>query len=118
MTERALCPICSKRKQERYCPAKGEKICAVCCGTWREVTLDCPPDCTYLINAHRHEREHRTPLTEDQIPLPTIAFSPNLVYEQQPAILGLIQTILNFAAEHPDLADGDVLAATMALGES
>jgi hypothetical protein len=118
MTGRARCPICSKHKPERYCPAKGEQICAVCCGTWREVTLDCPPDCTYLVNAHRHEREHRKPLTEDQIPFPTIAFSPNLVYEQQPAIVGLIQTILNFAVEHPELADGDVLAATMALGES
>ena len=31
------CPICEKRKASRFCPAKAEKICAVCCGTEREV---------------------------------------------------------------------------------
>ena len=67
MTERSLCPICSKRRPERFCPAKGKKICAVCCGTEREVTLDCPTDCNYLIKAHQYEREHRQPLTEDQM---------------------------------------------------
>ncbi len=45
-----ICPICGKRRPERFCPAKGEKICAVCCGKEREVTLDCPADCTYLIS--------------------------------------------------------------------
>ena len=38
------CPICEKRPPKRFCPAKGEKICAVCCGREREVTIDCPPD--------------------------------------------------------------------------
>ncbi len=47
------CPICEKRKAARFCPAKGEKICAVCCGTEREVTIDCPSDCAYLLAAHR-----------------------------------------------------------------
>ena len=39
------CPICEKRKAQRFCPAKGEKICAVCCGKEREVIIDCPVDC-------------------------------------------------------------------------
>src|SRR5262249_16974412 len=41
------CPICEKRKGARFCPAKGEKICAICCGTEREVTIDCPVHCSY-----------------------------------------------------------------------
>ena len=52
------CPICEKRRAERFCPAKAEKICAVCCGKEREVTITCPTDCAYLISAHRYEREH------------------------------------------------------------
>src|SRR2546430_17653885 len=52
------CPICDRRKPARFCPAKGEKICAVCCGTEREVTIDCPSDCSYLIAAHRYESKH------------------------------------------------------------
>src|SRR3989442_2247168 len=48
--ESVSCPIFEKRKPGRFCPAKGEKICAVCCGTEREVTLDCPADCAYLLD--------------------------------------------------------------------
>ena len=40
------CPICEKRPAKRFCPAKGEKICAICCGEGREVTIDCPMDCS------------------------------------------------------------------------
>src|SRR2546429_6036822 len=39
-------------------PAKGETICAICCGTGREVTIDCAPDCPHLAAAHRYEDEH------------------------------------------------------------
>ena len=62
MLQRPACPSCGRRRPERFCPAQGEKICAVCCGTEREVTLDCPADCSYLIAAHRYEQEHRKPL--------------------------------------------------------
>jgi hypothetical protein len=54
-----ICPLCEKRKAKRYCPAKGEMICAICCGEKREVSIDCSSDCPYLIAAHRWEREHR-----------------------------------------------------------
>ena len=43
------CPICQKRKAKRFCPGKDESICPVCCGTEREVTIDCPGDCPYLV---------------------------------------------------------------------
>jgi hypothetical protein len=49
------CAICEKRKAERFCRAKGEKICAVHCGAEREVHIDCPSDCSYLISVHRYE---------------------------------------------------------------
>lgn len=42
------CPLCAKRKGRRVCPAKGETICAQCCGSKRLVLIDCPEDCAYL----------------------------------------------------------------------
>jgi hypothetical protein len=118
MRERALCPICAKHRPERYCPAKGEKICAVCCGTEREVTLDCPADCSYLIKAHRYEQEHRQPLNEDQLPFPKIEISSALIYERQPLLVGLSRAILNYAAEHREITDSTTLDALMALAET
>jgi hypothetical protein len=116
MTERQLCPICAKRRPERFCPAKGEKICAPCCGREREVTLDCPPDCSYLIAAHRYEQEHRKPLTE--IPFPGVEFSSRFIYDRESFVSGLAFTISQFAAKHPDLTDGQTLEAIQTLGET
>src|SRR5580658_7378891 len=111
MTEPNRCPICGKRRPERFCPAKGEKICSVCCGTEREVTLDCPSDCAYLIAAHRYEEEHRKPLAESEIPFPQILFPPDAIYEQQPLVHGFGLTIVKFAAAERSVVDRDALAA-------
>lgn len=48
----ASCPLCRSRKAKRACPAKGEAICAACCGTKRRVEIACPEDCVYLTGAH------------------------------------------------------------------
>jgi hypothetical protein len=112
------CPICEKRKAERYCPAKGEKICAVCCGTEREVTIDCPADCAYLLAAHRYEA--RTPKTflPEEVSFSDVEFPQDLVYERRPVVSGLAFTILKFAAENPAVTDGDAIAALRALAET
>jgi hypothetical protein len=112
------CPICSKRKPERFCPAKGEKICAVCCGTEREVTLDCPSHCVYLLAAHRYEDEHRKPIAPEEVPFPDVEFSPDLIDEHRPVVSGLAYAILEFAASQPALVDADAMAALTALAET
>ncbi len=112
------CPICAKRKPERFCPAKGEKICAVCCAKEREVTIDCPADCAYLVAAHRYEDEHRKPVATADVPFPDVRFSPDLIHEHRPALSGLGYAILQFAAAEPSLADADALAAIAALAET
>ncbi len=112
------CPICSKRKPERYCPAKGEKICAVCCGTEREATIDCPADCAYLVAAHRYEDEHRKPVPLSEVPFPDVEFSPDLIHERRPVVSGLAYTILKFAAGQASLVDADAQAALAALAET
>ena len=111
------CPICEKRKAARFCPAKGEKICAVCCGTEREVTINCPSDCAYLIAAHRYENEHQrslpadTPLLDEKIP-------QDIVYTHQQLMAALAFSIAKFCAVQPTATDTDVVAALQALAET
>jgi len=111
------CPICEKRKAARYCPAKGDKICAVCCGTEREVTIDCPPDCAYLVAAHRYEDDHQrsipadTPLLDEKIP-------QDIVYTHQQLMSALAFSVAKFCATQPGTTDPDVLAALAALAQS
>src|SRR6202165_3419820 len=106
--ESVSCPICEKRKAARFCPAKGEKICAVCCGTEREVTIDCPPDCSYLVAAHRYEDEHRrslpadTPLIDEKIPR-------DIVYTHQQLMAALAFSIAKFCAVQTSATDSDVV---------
>lgn len=108
------CPICRKRKATRFCPAKGEQICPVCCGTEREVTISCPADCMYLIAAHRYEDEHKralpadTPFIEEQLP-------QDILHSQQQLMSLLAFQIARFASDQPSAADPDVLAAVAAL---
>lgn len=112
------CPICGTRKAKRYCPAKGEMICAICCGEKREVTIDCPPDCAYLIAAHRWEREHRKPIAPDSVPYPDVAIPMHMVQERTAIISGLGIGILAAAAEHREMNDSDVIAAVSALADT
>ena len=111
------CTICEKRRAERFCPAKAEKICAVCCGKEREVTIDCPSDCTYLISAHRYESEHArdiptdTPLLDETIP-------KDLVHAHQQLMAAIAFSIAKFCAAQPTAVDNDILTALEALAKT
>lgn len=48
------CPLCRTRRGRRACPALGQEICGVCCGTKRLVEIRCPADCPYLATAREH----------------------------------------------------------------
>jgi hypothetical protein len=111
------CPICEKRKAARFCPANGETICAVCCGMEREVTIDCPADCAYLVAAHRYENEHQrsipadTPLLDEKIP-------QDIVYTHQQLMAALAFSIAKFCAVQPGIVDTDVLATLQSLAQT
>ncbi len=49
-----VCPLCGTRRSKRACPALGQQICPVCCGTKRLVEIRCPSDCPYLASAREH----------------------------------------------------------------
>jgi hypothetical protein len=99
VAEKKICPICNKRRAERYCPAKGEQICAVDCGTEREVSIDCPADCSYLLAAHRWEQEHPKPLAESEVPFPDVSFPANLIRANQEVMSGIGYTVAAYARE-------------------
>lgn len=111
------CPICEKRKPTRFCPAKAEKICSVCCGTEREVSIDCPADCSYLAAAHRYEDEHQrslpadTALLEEELPR-------DVLHIHQQLMAALAFSIAKFCAAQPAAVDADVLAGLQALAQS
>ena len=111
------CPICEKRKAARFCPAKGERICAVCCGTGREVSIDCPSDCSHLLAAHRYEDEHQRSLPEDT-PLLDVKVPQDVIYAHQDVISGLAFATAKFCSSQPSTSDPDVLAALQALAET
>jgi hypothetical protein len=115
---KAVCPICKKSRAERYCPALGEKICAVDCGTGRETTIDCPSDCGYLIAAHRWEVAHPKELTEKEIAFPDVSIPAELISARRDMLSGLSYTVLSYAREHSDLTDSEVFAALQAMAET
>lgn len=111
------CPICGKRKAGRFCPAKAEKICAVCCGTEREVSIDCPSDCGYLLSAHRYENEHPRALPADT-PLLDVRISSDTIQAHGRLLSAIAFTIAKFCAGQPGATDPDVLAALHALAQT
>jgi hypothetical protein len=113
-----VCGICQKRPAKRFCPAKSEKICAICCGEQREATIDCPLDCAYLITAHRYEAEHRKPIPPEEFPYPDVEFPVEFVYERWPVVAGLGGTIIAFQAQNKELTDGMARVALEALAET
>ena len=111
------CPICQKRKAGRFCPAKAEKICPVCCGTEREATIDCHADCAYLLSAHRYEEQHPRSLPANT-PLLDVRLSSDMVHRHPQLLSAVAFTIAKFCAAQPATTDPDVLAALQALAES
>jgi len=112
------CSICEKRPPKRFCPAKGEKICPVCCGRERETRIDCPLDCPHLITARRYEAEHRKPVQPEDLPYRDLQVRPDFVYEHWDVVAGLAATILQFQIQNNELNDSGTASAIEALAET
>lgn len=112
------CALCCQRKAKRACPAVGQDICAVCCGTKRVVEIACPATCVYLEHAHRHpaaavKRQQESDLT-------ALMTALGRVSEPQLQLFFLLQTtILRFKPEGFNrLTDADVADAASALAST
>jgi len=109
------CAICEKRKEKRFCPAVHGRICPQCCGEQREVTLDCPSDCSYLQQAREHERPR--PLHDlDPAELFTQVEIPDqFLYEHEHLILGLSFALAQSVRANREIKDSDLIAALAVL---
>jgi len=124
------CPICEKRRAKRLCPglprsrwsgSATQSICAQCCGEQREVAIDCPADCSYLIAAHRYEAERPRegqPKKPEDMPFPKVVVERRFLEEQQPLLVGLSLFLVRLAREQTDIRDPEILAALDALAQS
>jgi hypothetical protein len=105
------CATCEIRKEKRFCPAVHGRICPRCCGEQREVTLDCPMDCPYLLQA----REHEKPRTADQVDASAlflqVELSDQFMYEKEHLLMGLTFALARAAHADRSLHDQDLIAA-------
>ena len=113
-----VCAICEIRKEKRFCPAVHGRICPQCCGEQREVTLDCPSDCPYLLQA----REHEKPRTMEEINpadlFLDVEIPDQFMYEREHLLMGLTFALAKAAHADRTLNDRDILHALLALGTS
>lgn len=112
------CAICEIRKEKRFCPAVHGRICPQCCGEQREVTLECPSECPYLIQAREHER----PRAADQIDAAglflQIEVPDQFMYEKEHLLMGLTYALAKAARGDRSLNDQDLIAALTMLAQS
>jgi len=111
------CPICDKRKAKRYCPARVETICTVCCGTEREVSIDCPSDCAYLVESRKHDLG-RQETDWASVPFADTKISSSFVARHERLILALGYAICLNARDNPAVTDADVIAGVRSLAEA
>jgi hypothetical protein len=107
------CAICHIRRPKRFCPGVRGDICTICCGTEREVTVDCPLDCEYLREAHRHEKI--TPTDPHDFPNADIRVTEEFLRDHEPLLLFLARTVLDAALDSPGAVDFDVREALDAM---
>ena len=112
------CAICNERKEKRFCPAVHGKICPICCGTEREVTLDCPSECPWLQQARNNENaEHLQELDREAL-MPGVEVNDAFLYQQEPLVGGLSFAIAKGSRADRSVYDRDVVQALTSVAKS
>jgi hypothetical protein len=106
------CAICQKRRPKRYCPGVRAEICPVCCGTEREVTVRCPSDCEFLIEARRHERPME--IDPEKIPHQDVQLSDEFI-ESNADLITVLSAAIVMEADRSRLVDSDAREALAGL---
>ena len=106
------CKLCQKKRARRYCPGVSDDICPVCCGTEREVTIDCPSECEFLQEARL--REKPVPLAEADFPHKDIEVNEDFLKKQEHVVMW-VTTALARAMEKEHAVDRDAQEALDAL---
>jgi hypothetical protein len=112
------CAVCETRKEKRFCPAVHGRICPICCGTEREVTLDCPSECGYLRQARRQERPPDLSEMDPSLYFAQVEIPEDVVYRLESLIVGLGYAVSEAARRERSLRDRDMIAILTALARS
>jgi hypothetical protein len=107
------CKICETRKPRRYCPGVSGEICSLCCGNEREVTISCPLDCPYLIEARRHEKPRA--LNPDEVPNQDVQVTEQFLHEHEPLLIYLGSRLVEASLIAAGAVDSDVREALESL---
>jgi hypothetical protein len=105
-TKRMACAICEVRRPRRHCPGVRGDICSICCGTEREVTVECPFDCVHLQEARL--REKGAEIDPANLPNQDIRFTESFLRDNEALLVVLAQALLGTAVETPGVVDADV----------
>jgi hypothetical protein len=103
------CAICETRRPRRFCPGVRGDICAICCGTEREVSVGCPFECEYLQEARRHEKQ--VPIEAAAIPNRDIRVTEQFVQEHEDLMTFVGNAVVGSALETAGAVDNDVREA-------
>jgi len=109
----ATCPLCSTRTGKRYCPAKSTHICAVCCGTKREVEIDCPSSCSYLKASRSYEADK--PIIDSELLAKIQQYDNGFVKRFHHVLDAINKSIAEERMSSPWLVDQDVVETFKAL---
>ena len=101
------CPLCGTRRAKRFCPAKLSQICPVCCGTKREVEIDCPSDCVYLQSGRQYEGGKKAKNKPNESFTERL-WSQSFQSRNFETLLGLWSLIRDARSQIPELVDIDV----------
>jgi hypothetical protein len=107
------CGICKTRKPRRQCPGVQGEICSICCAREREESIDCPIDCTYLQDAHEHERP--PDLDPATLPNQDIQVAEEFLREREILLAFVAVTVLEGALESAGATDWDIREALESL---
>jgi len=107
------CPLCSERAGKRYCPAKDAQICAVCCGTKREIEIDCPSSCTYLKASREYEADK--PIIDSELMAGVRKYDNNFVQRYQHVLAVITGSVIEERMNSAWLVDLDVIEVYKAL---
>lgn len=103
------CAICQTRRPRRFCPGVRGDICTLCCGAEREISVDCPLECEYLLEAHKHEKPQ--PLQPDTLPNRDLAVSEEFLAQNEEFLIYLSRALVQYALRTPAVVDFDIREA-------
>lgn len=90
----------------------------MCCGTEREVTLDCPSDCVYLQQARQNEKPRDIEELDRDALFLDVEIPERFLYEREPLILGLSFGVAKAARADRSINDRDAIGALTNMARS